>query len=890
MVKITFRIHYNTNWGDQMFISGSIPEFGSNDNSKLLAMHWEGDGFWRVSIEVSSGISFTYKYQLHPHNNEIVSEFGSRLLHVDAEKKEMLVQDTWLYITNVHHPFFSSAFTRSVFKRQLNQSNAIIKGTYNVRLVIRAPRIASTVLLCVSGNTTELGNWDPEKPLLLSTTNFPNWCCNFKTTSHTIEYKYGLFDPHKKTIIQWEEGENRRIEVSTHHDITVQNDEVLRIYNEWRGAGVAIPVFSIRSEVSMGCGEFNDLKTLSDWAVKTVLKLIQILPINDTISTYTWKDSYPYNAISVNALHPIYLHIPLLFKKKNKQTVHDVQRKSTELNAFDHVNFEEVLKAKLSFARKAFMQSNQLFKLETEYISFFDKNKKWLIPYAIYSAFRDRYQTSDFRQWDEFAEYNESKLLQLLKNDSELAHEVDFYCFMQYHLDQQLSEVVAYARNLGLIVKGDIPIGINRNGVEAWQEPHLFNFSQQAGAPPDDFAVNGQNWGFPTYNWKVMEQEGYRWWQERFKKMADYFDAYRIDHILGFFRIWEIPMEYSEGLMGHFSPALPVNENELRSYGVDFSYDRFCKPYISYDHIHEQFGKKASLIIETFFFEEHGRLHFKDEFNTEAKLLKYFEGLKKNDPLKKFKDDLRFYLYEVLLVPDETSGYFHPRISLHFSRSYQHLPAEQQRALSNLYTMFFYHRHNDFWGYEGSKKLAHLVDATDMLVCGEDLGMVPHCVEGVMSALQILSLEVQRMPKDDKMKFGNPYQYPYLSVCTPATHDMATIRGWWEEDRNNSQRFYNEFMQKGGAAPVFCEAWLNEEIVEHQLKARSMLTVLSMQDWLNCDPSTRHQADPEEERINIPKNPNHYWKYRMQISLENLMQNESVTNRIKSLLQQSYRY
>lgn len=883
-LKITFRIHYHTEWGEQLMMVGSIPELGSDDHENALIMHWEGEGFWRVAIDVNDGSTFQYKYLLKNRNGVLITEFGKRLFSATKNHKNALVLDQWLRLDNPHHSFFSSAFTHTVFKR----SRSLIlpkQEKVNARLAIRAPRIPQNLHLCVSGDTPALGNWDPEKPLLMEDSHFPNWTCNFYTDDSYVEYKYGLYDPDEGRIVQWEESDNRVLHISKNYDVTVQNDEILRVYTEWKGAGLAIPVFSIRTENSMGCGEFNDLCLLTDWASKNGLKIIQVLPINDTISTYTWRDSYPYNAISVNALHPIYLHIPALFKRKSAALKAKIREAESSLNKIDHVDFEKVLTTKLAFARMAFEADKRAFIAEPEFKAFREKNESWLLPYAMYCFLRDYHGTSDFRKWKNFNSFNERDLNKELKANATFATEVDFFCFLQYHLDKQLAESISYARSKGIIVKGDIPIGINRNGVEAWQEPHLFNFTQQAGAPPDDFAVNGQNWGFPTYNWDVMEAEGYRWWKLRFGKMADYFDAYRIDHILGFFRIWEIPLAYSEGLMGHFNPALPLSETELRSYGIDFNYNRHCKAYITKDILKELFNAKSDWIQSTFFEENDFGLQFKPGFDTELKLMQYCASINDKSILKEVMEELRFLHYEVLLIPDDKPGFYFPRIAMQFTRSFQQLPPHQKTAFNTLYDTFYYHRHDEFWGHEGRKKLEILVNSTDMLVCGEDLGMIPNCVEGVMDHLKILSLEVQRMPKNEQQLFGKPKNYPYLSVCTPATHDMSTLRGWWEEDLDLSQEYYKNILKKWGKAPVKCEPWLNTLMVQNQLEAHSMITILSMQDWLNCEESTLNKCKPEDERINIPKNPRHYWKYRMHLTLEELMMNAKLNTSIQHLLQ-----
>lgn len=888
-VKLTFRIHYHTQWGEQLFISGTIPQLGGGEKDHCIPLHWEGEGYWRLTIEIDLRQTFHYHYSIKKIGGEVIHEFGERPFIFTGSPKNILVQDTWLEFTNPHHPFFSSAFTNAVFKRQ--KPLKLQPGAKaNVQLAIRAPRVPKHLHLCVSGNIKALGNWNPEKPLLLSDADFPNWTCTFYSQESIVEYKYGLFDKKKNVIVSWEESQNRKVHVSHNYGLTVQNDEVLRIYDQWKGAGVAIPVFSIRSNKGMGCGEFSDLKLLSDWAHSVGLKMIQILPINDTISTFTWRDSYPYNAISVNALHPIYLHINDLFYKPGAKIEKAIKDQTRVLNAMNHVDFEKVLATKLKFARIAFESEKTVFKNSPDYKKFSRRNQSWLLPYAMYCALRDRFETSDFRSWDKkYLTYDNEVLKKELRQDPKFSNEVDFFCFLQYHLDKQLAKAVNYTRSLGIIVKGDIPIGINRNGVEAWQEPHLFNFDQQAGAPPDDFAVKGQNWGFPTYNWQKMEAEDYKWWTLRFRKMADYFDAYRIDHILGFFRIWEIPLAYQEGLMGHFNPALPLSEKELKSYGVDFDFVRFCKPFITHKKVKHLFQDNADLVISTFFEPHNGRLAFKPDFDTEVKIIRFMDALGSGHPLKGFKKKICLLHYEVLFVAAKTPGTYHPRIAMHLTSSYEELPARQKEIMHHVYTTYFFHRHDEFWGVEGKKKLKKLVNATDMLVCGEDLGMIPNCVEGVMDDLMILSLEVQRMPKREGIKFGRPEQYPYLSVCTPATHDMSTLRGWWEEDYEVAQRFYNEVLQQRGKAPEKCEPWLNTLVVQNQLNAQSLFTVLSMQDWLSCDESTVNAVNPEEERINIPKNPQHYWKFRMHLEMEEVMKNEEFNQKIIGLLSDSSR-
>ena len=203
------------------------------------------------------------------------------------------------------------------------------------------------------------------------------------------------------------------------------------------------------------------------------------------------------------------------------------------------------MRLKLDWARLLFRRTWETVRTTDGYAAFETQNRLWLEPYAAFSALRDRFGTADFRQWGEYARYDEQRL-RVFRNENRAA--IDFYCFLQYHLHSQLSDASRYARQRGVVLKGDIPIGVSPSSADVWQYPHLFHLDGQAGAPPDAFAATGQNWGFPTYDWEAMARDGYGWWRARLRKMGEYFDIYRIDHILGFFRIWEIPADASHGL------------------------------------------------------------------------------------------------------------------------------------------------------------------------------------------------------------------------------------------------------------------------------------------------------------------------------------------------------
>ena len=434
-----------------------------------------------------------------------------------------------------------------------------------------------------------------------------------------------------------------------------------------------------------------------------------------------------------------------------------------------------------------------------------------------------------------------------------------------------------------------MPIGVYRTSVEAWMEPKYFNMNGQAGAPPDDFSVNGQNWGFPTYNWDMMEKDNFSWWKKRFRKLEDYFDSFRIDHILGFFRIWEVPSEYVQGLCGHFKPALPLTPNEIEQYGLDFNEARLTTPHINREFLPELFGDQTEEVIGAFLAQSSSR-HFvlKPFCDTHRKVEALFAG-KTEEASLRIQQGLFAKANEVPLLRDPREpDKFHPRISASQSYLYRELSASDQYAFDQLYWNFFYHRHNEFWKAQAFNRLTPLVGSTNMLVCGEDLGMIPESVPDVMNKLQIFSLEIERMPKTPQREFSDLYNLPYHSVCTPSPHDMTPLRSWWKEDRAKIQRYYNNVLGYAGDAPEECTADLATQIVSNHLATASMLAIIPIQDWFAMDDSIKRK-DYEAERINVPSDSNHYWRYRMHITLEKLIEADCLNNKITELIRNSGR-
>jgi len=890
---IHFYLRFSTQYGQSILVSGDTPVLGNDDIAKAFPIQYLNDNLWHGSItldrEKDANI-IRYKYILREAGKPDTIEFGNdRILAADEiSAAEVVVFDTWNFAGETENAFFTQPFQDVLLKKpKLPGKGAIGAKNYTHEFRVKAPVLKEHEAICISGSGTAFKEWDTASPVLLAK-NKTWWKVrlNLSKESFPLTYKYGIYNTKSKKFIVFENGDNRiLLGDAAKKKITICHDGFVNIpYQPWRGAGVAIPVFSLRSKNSFGTGEFTDLKLLVDWAKHTGLKLIQLLPLNDTTATHTWKDSYPYAAISAFALHPLFLNLEQVAGGAQAAIIKPLRKKQQQLNALADLDYDSVIKFKTAAIKEIYEAQKETFKNSTGYFEFFDLNRHWLVPYAAFCFLRDKYNTADFTQWKSNSTYDESAIQRLVSPSQKHYDDIAVHYFTQYHLHLQLKEATSYAHKNGIVVKGDIPIGIYRNSVDAWMSPALYKMEAQAGAPPDDFAVKGQNWGFPTYNWTAMQQDNFTWWRQRFEQMSNYFDAFRIDHILGFFRIWSIPLSAVEGIMGRFDPAIPVHINEFFERNISYDWHRYCKPYITEDVLWQFFGDDVNEVKEKFL----NGLELKPEFNTQRKVEDYFAA--QNDSDSKIKSGLFNLISNVILFEEEKSQgqKFHFRIAMDQTLSFQHLDVYSQQQLKELYINYFFRRQDDFWKAEALNKLPGLKRSTNMLICGEDLGMVPACVPDVMWQLGILSLEIQRMPKKEGAEFFHPNDAPYMSVVTPSTHDMSTIRGWWEEDRAKTQRFYNNLMGRYGEAPYFCEAWVNKEIVLEHLYSPAMWAIMQLQDWMGCDEKIRRH-NPDEERINIPAIPNHYWKYRMHITLEQLLKEEAFNEAVKTYVSSSGR-
>ncbi len=894
-MRIKFSIDYHTSWGDELCVSGDSYALGNCEEQKAAVMRCLDDGHtWELTVEFPAAVAGTelrYRYIIRRGGETVRRESGpDHKLVFPEEVYNLHIIDRWQTEPD-NRALYSSAFTDGIFRRQPRDLPRSLKEG-RVTLCVEAPEILPSQQLAICGEGDTLGRWNTEAALRMNDSEFPQWSIRLRLPDllEPVQYKFVILDRENGSLVAWEKGPNRTLDLSGGDGeagaVLITGLRLQSPLPRWKGAGTAIPVFSLRSEEDFGTGDFSDIRKMVDWCVATGQNILQLLPVNDTTMTGRWTDSYPYNAVSSFALHPLYIRPAEVGRLRDNDRRDYYERRRRELNELEEVDYENAMHLKMEFLREIFPEKRRETEKREDYAEFLKRNEFWLPDYAVFCTLRDRFGTPDFHRWGEMGIYSRDKVERFI---GENAYEIAFVYFVQYHLDRQLSRARDYARSRYVVLKGDLPIGVSRDSVEMWSHPELFHRDGQAGAPPDHFSIYGQNWGFPTYNWEAMLRDGLAWWKARLCKMAEYFDAYRIDHLLGFFRIWEIPLSSVRGLLGVFNPALPFTPAEIEAFGFPFSARRHAMPCVSRPGLSDIFGDFARQAADEFLSCNGAEpdLYRPQGFaDTQRKVEDYFRTREPDDASETLREGMLTLLENQLFIEDPyRKGLYHPRITGNTTEQYKELSDSEKAAYDRLYHDFFYERQNDFWAKSAMQKLPALIGATGMLCCGEDLGMIPLCVPEVMARLHILSLEIQRMPKQFGVEFGNTWGYPYLSVCTTSTHDMPGIRGWWAEDHAKSQRFYNNVLSIEGPAPQEATGAICKRIVDLQLDSPSMLCILPLQDWLSVNEQIRRE-DYTKEVINIPACSRHYWRYRMHLTLEALLGatdfNASIRRHIKA--------
>lgn len=880
-MKLKFCIDYRTAWGESLHVNIAYYSLDGTVKRYNLMMQTEDGERWTLETAALESRQhplshIVYLYQVENADGEVLRhewDMVPRIYYYDSSKDYMF-PDQWRDMPLPFH-LYTNAYLTMMHGRTDEHVEALRLPLFRRTLTFRvsAPQLLPGQAVAICGSHPAIGNWNTSRYLRMEYAGQQEWILTVNALGmiFPLEYKYVVVDDKTHAFVCWEEGDNRVVSVDSIDGNTSElpDGQVLMLYGEplrlreqiWRAAGVAIPVFSLRSEHSYGVGDFGDLRRLVDWAVLTGMRVIQILPVNDTTVNHGWQDSYPYNIISVFALHPHYIDLEAAGTLKSKQKMTQYRRRQQELNALAYSDYEAVDRVKMEYLRELFEEKGKVVMDSDDFKTFVRDNEEWLKPYA---------------EW----------LSQNNQNTPTIQNTQSFYFFLQFLLHQQLKAAADYARSKGVILKGDLPIGVNRESVETKEHPELFHLDSQTGAPPDVFTSKGQNWGFPTYQWS----DGLiSWFHKRLHHMEQYFDAIRIDHILGFFRVWEIPEDAIDGLLGHFSPSLPLTVGEIEYFGLAFRKELFTRPFINDRLIDRIFGIHAQYVRDTFLVRKAYNLYdLREDYATQRKVATAFADRRDESSLW-IRDGLMRLISNVLFVEDPRQPeMYHPRIGILNEPIYEALGSEDKDAFVRLYNNYFYQRHSMYWGQQALKRLPAILKDSRMLICGEDLGMLPDCVEPVLDKLRILTLEIQQMPKQQGFEFAHLEANPYRSVSTISTHDMSPLRLWWQESPERRQRFYVTMLQKEGRAPEQLPAHLAEEIIARHLYCPSMLCILALQDWLAMDGELRSKH-PQDERINVPSDPYNRWKWRMHVTIEQLIAAERYNNKVKTMITRSKR-
>ncbi len=899
-MKLHFRLNYNTIWGERLHVGIVYKGCDGSLRHNDLPMNTDDGQVWTLettAIESRQCVleSFTYVYKVKDADGNVLrSEWDGvpRTMAFDPTK-DYFMPDCWRDIPLQSH-LYTNAYLTATQSPADEEVKPLQLPLFRRTVVFRisAPQLQPGQSLGVCGGHPAIGDWSESRYIPMQYAGRQEWVLSINVVgimNFPLEYKYVVVDNRSQGLVEWEEGSNR-----TTGDCAVSDGQVLVLdggilhvrEKMWRAAGLAVPVFALRSNSSYGVGDFGDLRRMVDWAVLTGLKVIQMLPVNDTTKSRDWMDSSPYNAVSCHALHPHYVDLEAagVLSDKAKMTVYHRQR--LELNAFSHSDYCAVDRVKNAYLSDLFAEKGAAVCASGAFKSFVRDNKDWLMPYAAFSLLRDKYGTARFGDWKELSVYDEAAVGNFCAANT---CAVEYIYFVQYLLHTQLKETADYARSQGVVLMGDLSVGVSRDSVEVWSTPQYFNTAASAGTTPDTSYPNGQVWGIPTYNWDALMADGCRWWHNRLEHTAQYFDAIRIDHVLGYFRIWEIPDHAKHAQLGHFSPSLPMDAGEIEYFGLTFHKELFTKPFITDKILARLFGIHADYVRSNFLESKGYNLYdLREEYGTQRKIEAALGG-KTDENSIWIREGLYRLLDDVLFIEDtKHPGMYHPRINAYREPIFTTLGSEEKDAFMRIYNHYYYQRHNMFWGTQAMKRLQNVLKGTRMLVCGEDLGMLPDCVEPVLDTLRILSTELQTLPKQPGFEFAHLGAYPYRSMATTSTHDMSPLRLWWEENREAAMRFYVTMLQKEGRAPEHLPTQTAEEIIARHLYCPSMLCVLPVQDWLAMSAELR-SANVRQERVNTPSDHYNRWEYRMTQTIEELMEADQFNRKIKTMITRSKR-
>lgn len=632
-------------------------------------------------------------------------------------------------------------------------------------------------------------------------------------------------------------------------------------------AGVSVPLFSLRTARSVGIGQFPDIVELAKWCSAVGLRVIQLLPLNDTGGT-----SSPYSALSAFALNPIYIDV--LAVEGSACVRDEVLAFRAAHEAETRLSYDAVRELKIRVLRRIFASVSGPG-LEAALRSWM-KDRPWAMAYAVFMALREEARGAPWWEWRSDRAWSPEAGPRLFDS---LGSRALFHVFAQQAAERQLAAASAAAECLGVRIKGDIPILMSRDSVDVWARPEYFDLDFQAGAPPDMFSPDGQNWGFPPYRWETLERAGYSFWRERISHAGRFYHAVRIDHVLGFLRIWRIPASESSGVLGHFHPQRLMRREELAAYLDAGRLVWLSVPHVPGRDIDAALGAGAADAKVRLFRVLPGEdlYHIRPDLDSEKAIMALAEP-----------ENTRAFLLarhrDRALLP-VGSGTFAACWYFGAASSYRSL-TQRERELLDRSVRDCYAESERIWERDGRRLLAMLRESTDALLCAEDLGAVPDCLPRMLADLGILSLKIERWARDyaaEGQPLIPPASYPRLSVCSPSGHDTSTLRGWWEEEGWDREAYYRSIGGQG-ACPATLTVALSRTLLTRAMRSSSLLAIAQIQDYLALAEDLR-AASPADERVNVPGTVSTTnWSYRIPLPLEEIAANAGLAASVREVV------
>ncbi len=650
-------------------------------------------------------------------------------------------------------------------------------------------------------------------------------------------------------------------------------------------SGVLVPLSALRTASTIGSGEFADLPALAQWCVATGLDMIQILPVNDT----GWQAS-PYSALSAFALHPLYLRVADLpeIELLRARARTDVEQRLNTLRD-RHANDRRLRYGPYMDAKRAVLRCiwYEVFELADAGTPparaivdasqrFFD-DRLWIAEYAAFKTLKIEHAGASWREWAGW-EHPDADSIRALFDDPARRRDLLYYGWLQMRLHEQFAAAADAVAVQGVLLKGDIPIMVNDDSADFWAHRDYFSDELRAGAPPDGGNPLGQNWGLPTYDWNALERDDYRWWRDRLIAADRFYAAYRIDHVLGFFRIWGVAVTNDTGALGRFVPGVSADLKRLAEYGMDCGRVRWlAEPHLSGSTLVGDFGDEAEAVRREALVQIDG-----EDLYLFAESIRGERDIARLPVSDHAKTRLAHHYRDRALISVGADGYV-PTWCFGDCSRFRALNDDERAGVARL-ARDLMEESTAAWEAQARKLLGFMQDTTGMLACAEDLGAIPDCVPDVLSDLGILGLRIPRWTRrwtEGGQPYISPADYPPLTVCAPSVHDTSTLREWWlsETDRDAFWRT----LGLDATAPSDYTPETARAILGALFEGSSRICVVQLQD-LFALVAGMTMDEPEAERVNVPGTLSDFnWGYRANHTIEELLANDELTGAVHAL-------